>query len=219
MQTDQYNAPREWFVESQVQRCLEALRKNEFQPHYSRDVAAAKELVLSLVPPDSAVALGGSVTIREMGLPQALRERGHRVEDGWQPFDNVEQANEAARRRLTADVFLCSTNALTVDGTLVNVDGSGTRVSPMIFGPRRVIVVAGINKLVPNLECGLWRAKNVAAPMLYHRKEVNTPCAKTARCTGCLPPTRQCRVTTIIEARPRASADFHVIIVGERLGY
>ncbi|HHY95451.1 MAG TPA: LUD domain-containing protein [Firmicutes bacterium] len=216
---DTYGSVRAWFQQARVEKCLDALRKNEFDAHYAPDAETAKELILSLVPPGARVAVGGSVTIREMGLPEILQERGHCVEDAWQRFENQEEAQESARRRLLADVFLCSTNALTVDGKLINVDGSGTRVNAMIFGPRRVIVVAGVNKLVRDTEEGIWRAKNVAAPMVYRGKSAHTPCAVSGRCTSCLPPTRQCRVVTIIEARPRANTDFHVVIVGERLGY
>lgn len=212
-------AVREWFTQSQVQKCLDALRNNQFNALYASDPESARRVVLSLIPPGATVAIGGSVTIRELDLPRLLRDQGHRIEDGWQDFDSEEEAREAARRRLLADVFLCSTNALTLDGKLVNVDGSGTRVNAMIFGPRRVIVVAGINKLVKDVEEGLWRAKNVAAPMVYHAKNARTPCAVSGRCTSCLPPTRQCRVVTILEARPRLNTDFHVIIVGQRLGY
>nr|WP_243270127.1 LUD domain-containing protein [Thermanaerosceptrum fracticalcis] len=117
-----------------------------------------------------------------------------------------------------SDVFLCSTNALTLDGQLINLDGSGNRVSSLIFGPKKIIVIAGVNKIVDNVESGIARVKNVVAPELYRHKNAPAPCAKTGYCINCHPPVKQCRALVILEARPRINTDFHIILVGENLG-
>lgn len=199
---------RRWYRNRMIERCTQALIENGFQVSRARDPEEARARLLDLVPPGASVALGGSVSLQEIGIVEALTARGHAVHKGGDP-----------RKRLTADVFLSSTNALTLDGKLVNVDGSGTRVNAMIFGPGRVVVVAGINKLVRDQEEGIWRTRNVAAPMLYYRKESGTPCSHLGYCTDCHLPARQCRVTTVLDARPRANTDFHVMIVETPLGF
>jgi len=119
---------------------------------------------------------------------------------------------------MTSDVFLSSTNALTVDGIIVNTDGVGNRVAGMIFGPRRVILVVGINKIVKDIDDAIWRIKNVATPMNAYRLGLNTPCAKLGYCMNCTSNVSICRVTTIIEYKP-SRTDFTVVLVGEELGY
>jgi hypothetical protein len=115
-------------------------------------------------------------------------------------------------------VFITSTNAVTETGELVNIDGTGQRVAAMIFGPGRVVVVAGVNKITGDLEEGLWRASNVAAPMNARRLHPKTPCAETGECSDCVAPGRICGITTIIHRRP-SKTPFTVVLVGEKLGY
>jgi len=123
------------------------------------------------------------------------------------------------KKQQRADFFLTSTNALTMDGKLINVDATGNRVSSMIFGPAKVIVIAGVNKLVKNLNEGLSRLKKVAAPKNCQRRKDPTPCAQDLVCHNCDTPARLCRVTTIIEKRPWGIKEFTVILVGQELGY
>ena len=210
MKARSHSETRSWFLDTQIKRCTEALEANGFSVSRARDRSEAQTKVLDLISPGARVALGGSVTLQEIGIAEALRERGNEVE----PYPGGDP-----RKRLTADTFLSSTNALTLDGKLVNVDGSGTRVNAMIFGPGQVIVVAGINKLVTDADRGLWRTRNVAAPMVYYRKRAGTPCSQLGYCTDCRLPQRQCRVTTVLDARPRATEKFDIVIVEESLGY
>ncbi|MDN5348217.1 MAG: hypothetical protein PWP65_1781 [Clostridia bacterium] len=197
----------------------EALEKKGYKAVYVDTGREAFNLVLDLVPPGTRVGVGGSVTIRQLGLLEALRERGHEVYDHWDPSLTREQEEQARRAHLTCDVFLTSTNAITKDGTLINIDFSGNRVAAMIFGPRRTVIVAGINKIVEDVDAGIKRVRNVVSPPTFRRRKMDHPCTEAGFCIDCRRPDRPCRVITILEARPAANPDFHVILVGEELGY
>jgi hypothetical protein len=122
------------------------------------------------------------------------------------------------REELNSDVYLASSNAVTEDGRLINIDMTGNRVVAMIFGPPKVILVVGVNKIVKDVDEGIKRVKNVATPMNARRLGLKVPCASTGVCTNCDAEDRLCRVTTIIEKRPSRS-DISVILVGEELGF
>ena len=208
---------REWFWKRRLEKAAEALRKNGFAAYVASNSEEARELVLNLVPPGSVVGVGGSVTVRELGLIEELERRGFKVVHHWvkAPQDRID---ELRRMALNADVFLSSSNAVTMDGKLVNVDGVGNRVAAMIFGPRRVVVVAGRNKLVKNVEEGIERAKSVAAIMNSKRLGLRNPCVEAGRCIDCDSPLRVCRVVVVLERKP-ARTDFHVVLVNEELGF
>lgn len=208
---------RRWYYRVLLERAAEALRRNGFSAYVASSAEEARSLVLSLVPPGSTVGVGGSVTVRELGLIEELERRGFRVVHHWVQAP-PEEIYRLRRAELVSDVFLCSANAVTLDGKLVSVDGTGNRVAAMAFGPRRVIVVAGRNKVVRNVEEGLWRARNVAAPMNCRRLGLKTPCAQLGYCVDCDSPDRACRAVLILERRPSGS-DFHVVLVDEELGY
>ncbi|RLG83776.1 MAG: lactate utilization protein [Thermoprotei archaeon] len=208
---------KEWYWREVIRGTAEALRRNGFEVHVANDRAEAREVVLKLIPPGSTVGVGGSITIRELGLIEELSARGFEVVHHWVKAP-PEAVDELRRKELTADVFLCSVNAVTRDGKLLSIDGVGNRVAAMIFGPRRVIVVAGRNKIVRDLDEAMWRARNVAAPMNCRRLGLDTPCAKTGYCTECTSPTRACRIVVVLEARP-LKTDFHVVLVNEELGF
>jgi hypothetical protein len=125
---------------------------------------------------------------------------------------------DSRRAQLACDVFLSSSNAVTVEGELVNVDGIGNRVAAMIFGPGKVIVVAGWNKIVPDVNAAIQRIRNTAAPLNAKRLELNVPCAKTGYCVDCDVPDNMCRVTTIISRKPRKT-DISVVLIAEQLGF
>lgn len=205
------------FYAQRLNRVAEALRRNGFEAYVAADKKEAAELVLKLIPENSVVGIGGSVTIRQLGLVEALEKRGFKVVHHWVKA-SPEEVDELRRKELTADVFLSSSNAITLDGKLVNVDGVGNRVAAMIFGPRRVIVVAGRNKIVRDLEEAMRRARDIAAIMNWMRLGLDNPCLKTGCCIDCDSPTRGCRITVIIEKRPLRT-DFHVILVNEDLGF
>jgi len=211
---------RDWHIEKIVQVTLENLKKNGFTSTYVPSKEEAVKKVLDMIPKDAKVGLGGSVTLREIGLIKALNERGNTLADHWRPGISKEEARQARHNQLTSDVFLTSTNAVTADGKLLNIDGTGNRVAAMIFGPRKVIVVAGVNKIVKDLDEAMRRVRNVATPMNAKRLESKTPCYFTGVCAEdqCQLPERLCHIITILERRPNET-ETTVVLVGGRLGY
>jgi len=209
-----------WFVEDRGKRAAEALKKRGFSAQYVETRAKAEEIILREVPPGAVVGVGGSVTIREMKVLEELRARGHKVLDHWEISRSaLEESVQMRREQQVCDVFLTSTNALTLEGQLVNTDGSGNRVNAMAFGPKKAIVVAGVNKIVSNLESALQRIKEIAVPLNCKRLNTNPPCIQAGKCVDCRIPQRMCKITTIIEWKPPFFSDYWVIIVGENLGY
>lgn len=206
-----------WYIDQKIQRTLTALKKNGFQTFFLATRRDACEKVLSLIPLDAVVGVGGSITIREINLIDSLSARGNTVVQHWLPPPG-EDSVTTARKEIVSDIFLTSSNAVTEDGKLINIDGTGNRVAAMIFGPRKVIVIAGINKIVKDVAEGIQRVKNVAAPMNAKRLNRQTPCTVTGVCTDCDSKYRICRVTTIIDRKPNET-DITVILVGEELGF
>ncbi len=202
-----------------VAEVIKNLISNGFQAGFVETAADARDRVLGMIPPGVAVGVGGSVTIRELHLIEVLRERGHRVHDHWQEGLSPQEIKEVKLHHITSPVFLSSTNAITRDGKLVNIDNTGNRVAAMAFGPEHVIVVAGKNKIVASLDEALNRIKTKVAPVNASRRQDKTPCATTGKCQDCKSPGRICRVTTILERKTRGVGTFSVIIVGETLGY
>ena len=202
-----------------IDRVIERLRRNEMEAVYFSTVAEAKAEVLRRIPERAKVGIGGSITLREMGIPEVLEKKGHEVYDHWRAGLSKEKRQEVGKKHQRADVFLTSTNALTLDGKLINVDATGNRVTSMIFGPGKVLVICGVNKIVRNLNEGLARVKKVAAPRNCQRRKDPTPCAQDLIYRDCDMPARLCRVTTIIERRPWGIKEFAIILVGQELGY
>ncbi len=161
--------------------------------------------------------MGGSRTVDSLGVVPELEAKGCQIYWHWRAQTPAE-AKELRRAQLTADVFLASSNAVTEDGRLVNIDGTGNRVAAMVYGPHKVILVCGRNKVVPDLEAALDRIHNVAAPPNARRLNTGTPCGLTGRCNDCDSPGRMCAVTVIIERCPRET-DLKVVLVKEDLGY
>jgi L-lactate utilization protein LutB len=202
-----------------IEKTMDRLKKNGMEAFYYSTREPAKEAILQRIPPGAVIGLGGSMTTREMGLLDALVEKGHVVYDHWKQGLSPTERIEVGRRQQRSDIFLTGTNALTIDGKLINTDATGNRVTSMIFGPPKVIVVTGINKIVQTLEEGLERVKQVAAPPNCQRRKDPTPCAVDLICRDCDSPARLCRVTTIIERRPFGIKEFTVFLIGENLGY
>ena len=202
-------------------RTKEALERNGFRVLVASSKVDAVEKVLGLIPVEAKVGVGGSVTVRELGLIEALRERGNRVVHHWLPDFSIEGWLSFMVEAHNSDVYLCSSNAVTEDGKLVNVDSTGNRVASMIFGPGRVVVVVGWNKIVRDVESGLKRLKEVAGPLNAKRHNIRElPCVKTGVCTDCDSPKRICRAITILERAPNRvrKPNMTVVLVTEELG-
>lgn len=172
-----------------------------------------------MIPQGATVGRCGSTTLTEMGIYDELRERGLTIIDPFRPHLSPEEKLQERRKTLLCDVLLSSANAITRDGKIINVDGTGNRVAGMIFGPKKVIIVAGKNKIVFNIREGLERIKNFSAPLNARRLNKKVPCARLDRCPGeCASSERMCNVTVILEKQPDKSS-ISVLLVGEDLGF
>ncbi len=203
-------------MDERIKKLMNALEKRKIACSYAHDRREAAAKLLAMIPENSVVGIGGSVTVQELAIEEALKEKGCQVLWPWRA--KKEEMDAVRRRTMTADVYLCSSNAITGDGRLVNIDGTGNRVAAMIYGPRKVFVVAGRNKIAKDLEDALRRIKEVACPQNARRLQKKTPCAATDRCNDCMSADRMCNVTAIIEGNPNMS-ELHVILVGEDMGF
>jgi len=199
---------KKWFIERRCRLTVENLKKNRFNALYVSSKEEACKAVLDMITVDKRVGVGGSSTLREIGVVEALAKRGNTMYDTRVPGLSREDILKVRQSHLTCDVFLSSSNAITVDGKLVNADGTGNRVAAMIFGPPKVIVVAGFNKIVENLDEAVARVRYVASPM--NSKHMGTEQNYN--------PDRPYGVLTIIEHKT-SNTDLTVILVGEDLGY
>jgi L-lactate utilization protein LutB len=209
---------REWYVDEMLSRTVVSLERNGFLTICVHTREEALQWLLSTIPIEATVGVGGSVTLRDIGIVEALRQRGNIIYEHWKPGLTSVERREVMRGQLTSDIFLASSNAVTETGKLVNVDNSGNRVASTIFGPSQVILTVGMNKIVRDLTAGLDRVRNVAAPMDCRRIGRKTPCIKTGRCEDCDSPDRLCRALTIIERVPSRSK-ITVLLVKEPLGF
>ena len=196
---------------------VKAFASRGFDAYYCKNIIEAKSLALSLIPETDSVSWGGSVSIDTLGLKEALYTRGNVMIDR-EKAETPEERTNIMRQGLLADTFLMSANALSADGQMVNIDGTGNRVAALCYGPKNVIVVAGINKLCPTLDDAIIRAKNTAAPMNSQRFPSETrPCYLTGKCADCKAPDTIC-TQMLITRYSRTPGRIKVIIVGEELG-
>jgi len=208
----------EWLYEQRAQKAVEALKQNAFQAQYVKDGDAARAEIISRIPKDATIGVGGSMTMRQIGVLDALEKQGNVIYDHWKPGVSQEEVLKIRKEHLTCDVFLASSNAVTLNGMLVNTDGAGNRVGAMMFGPGKVIVVAGFNKIVEDLDSAFKRIKEVVTPQVVKDMGIELPCAVTGFCNDCNSPMRACRATVILERKP-IFTDILVLIVGEDLGF
>ena len=193
------------------------LESRGYTVHHAATPQEAKKEALALLSQGASVGMGGSMTVASLGLYDELAAAGITVYS--HAVVPPAKDPDIFRKENTADWYLCSTNALTRDGKLVNTDGIGNRVAGMIAGPKNVCLIVGKNKLVKDLSAALDRVRNVAAPPNARRLNRNTPCAHTDQCADCASADRMCRVTSIIEYRPTYLNSLHLILVDAELGY
>ena len=210
--------PHLWLWEQWGQRCAANLKRNGFDAHWVADTKGAQTLIHAMISEYDSFGFGGSATIRQLGFVEALKAEGKVVWDHWQPDLKPQEDMRIRRQQLNCDCFMCSANAIAATGEIVNVDGLGNRTSAMGFGPRRVIIAAGMNKVTPDLASALERIRQVAAPMRAKSLGMATPCAETGQCTDCHSPQRICRITTILHRQPMATPT-SVVLINEDLGY
>ena len=210
-------SPKKKFYETAAETLIKNLNKRGMDGYYVDNGKEAVEKALSLTTPGSSVSWGGSMTITDIGLIDALKAGDYTVLDRTVPKTDEEKREFFGKVNM-CDYYFMSTNAITMDGELLNIDGTGNRVASLIFGPANVVIVAGMNKVVDNVDTALDRARNTAAPMNTIRLDRSTPCTKTGRCMDCMSP--ECICNQFVVTRGcRPVGRIKVILVGEELGY
>jgi hypothetical protein len=206
--------------EKQAEQIIKNLKKRNITGVYCENKKEAVEAICRMIPENSLVGLGGSVTIIESGLVDALRKMDIRLLDRYKEGVTPERVAEMRREGLLSDIYIASSNAMTSDGKLVNQDGVGNRVAAMIYGPKKVILMVGMNKVVKSVDEAIARIKTTAAPINAVRVQVDTPCSKLGFCNDphCHPPNRICNHLVITEACGDAQR-ITVVLIGEALGY
>jgi len=209
---------QKWLWEKQGEQCVKALMDHGFDAHFVSTVEEARDLVLNMVSGYETFGFGGSHTTRSLGVKETLQAKGKTLFDHWGGNLFGEENRRIRLQQGRADCFLCSANAISVTGEIVNVDAVGNRTAAMTFGPKKVIIVAGMNKVRPDLPSALERIREVAGPMRAKSLNLDTPCAKTGVCSDCNAPKRICEVTTILHRKPWMT-DISVVLINETLGY
>lgn len=208
-----------WTQEQKCQKAVEALGSNGFTACYCPTPQEAADYIVAEAGDALTIGFGGSMSIAGLEVEALLRQQCKEILNHGNPAFSLDEKLDIMRRQLTCDLFLSGCNALTLSGELVNIDGVGNRVAAMIFGPRKVIVVAGRNKLVDgSVQDAIMRVKNWATPPNAKRLNYNTPCSRTGFCSNCNSPERICRATTVIDRKPRLT-DLHVLVVNADLGF
>jgi hypothetical protein len=207
-----------WLWRKLGENCVENLRKHGFGAHLVETVDDARELILNMVEDYETFGFGGSDTTRTLGVEEELKKRGKIIYDHWQDGLSEEEDLAIRLQQGRCDCFLCSANAVAATGEVVNVDGIGNRTNGMSFGPKKVLIVAGMNKVAHDLDGALRRIREVAGPMRAKSLGMQTPCAETGFCTDCNAPQRICRITTILHRQPMRT-DVSVILINRALGF
>lgn len=198
-----------------IQKTMDRLKKNNMEAYYVDSCAQAVELIKGLCPEGQTVSNGGSMTLVESGVMELLRSGRYQFLDREAPGVDKE---EIMRQAFQCDTYFMSTNAVTENGELYNVDGMSNRTAALLFGPKNVIIVAGYNKLVPDLNAAARRIGEIAAPANVLRLNLEAPCGKLGSCCDCSSPSRIC-CNFVVSKYQRIPGRIKVIIVGEPLGY
>ena len=212
--------PKQAFYRKQAEQIIGHLQRQGMDGFYFDNSTSAVEAVCDMIPKGSIVGLGGSVTVIQTGLIEALRKQDIRLLDRFKEGVSVEEVDAMRRENMISDVFIASSNAITLDGKLVNMDGMGNRVAAMIYGPKKVILVIGMNKVTANVMEAISRIKTTAAPLNAIRVNKKTPCFVTGVCHDpqCAPPNRICSQLVIIESST-VPGRISVVLIGEEYGF
>ncbi|MGO9570832.1 MAG: lactate utilization protein [Desulfomonilaceae bacterium] len=205
--------------EAVAKQIIQQLEKRRMEGSYAANSAQARDEVVAMIPQGATVYRCGSLTTVGIGLWDKIAELpGVQVINPYLPGISPEESFELRRKGMTADVMIASSNAITFDGKLVNLDATGNRVAAMCFGPKKVILVVGMNKVAPDLDSAMARVKHYAAPINTIRLGFQNPCKEKGLCFDCRSAQRLCNMWSIIEGHMMKDR-IHVKLVGENLGY
>ena len=206
-----------WLNETRIEKTIKALNENGMEACLVSDKESLINKIDEILKEGSSVTLGGSMTVFEAGVVEHLKSGRFEYFDRYKENITNEERKEVYRKAFSCDGYITSSNAITEEGELYNVDGTGNRVAAMLYGPDKVIVIAGVNKIVKDLDEAISRIERFAAPTNAKRLNRKTPCAKVGYCMDCKSPERICREYTVIK-RP-IPGRIHVIFLNENLGY
>lgn len=207
-----------WSNEMKINRTIEALKKNNMNGYYAKNRDEVIKLIEDIVAEGAKVAVGGSETLSELGVLEHLRSGRYDFLDRYKAGLTPEEVTNIFKQSFLADAYLSGCNAITENGELYNVDGNGNRVAAMLYGPDKVIVICGVNKIVKDVDEAIKRNREISAPMNAKRLKRKTPCAKVGYCMDCNSPERICNEYTLIK-KQRSAERMHVIFLNENLGY
>lgn len=200
------------------EKLIKNLQRRNIEAFYCPTAHEAVAKVQELIADGSSVTWGGSMTVRDMGLPQALKDRGTLNVLDRDVIEDPEQKQQMYLRAFTADVYLSSANAMSEDGVIVNIDGNGNRVAAITWGPKKVIFIIGLNKVAQTIEAAIARARSVASPINAQRFDIKTPCQVDGVCHNCNSPESICSYIHLLR-NSRTQGRHVVVLVGENLGY
>ena len=211
-------SPQEIRYERLGAKMVKAMERRHFEAYYCATATEAKEKVNELIADGSSVTWGGTMTVRDMGIPEMLKKRG--TLDVWDRdlVDTPEEKQEMYLRAFQADYYLSSANAISENGVIVNIDGNGNRVAAITWGPKHVIFVIGMNKVAQDQDAALKRARSTASPTNAARFDIQTPCQLDGQCHDCNSPQSICNYIHFLRNSSKPGRII-VILVGENLGY
>ena len=210
-------SPKEIANQNLANTIIKNMAKKNMEGYYCATSAEAVEKALSLMPEGASVTWGGSMTLTECGLMDALKTANYELIDR-DTAKTPEDSRLMYAKQVMSDYYLMSSNAITIDGELLNIDGRANRVSCLCWGPQNVIIIAGMNKVCSDVESAVQRVRNFAAPPNCVRLNRNTPCTQTGKCGDCYSPDCICS-QVLITRRSSTPNRIKVILVGEELGY
>lgn len=211
------NTPRNMYYFKRGTRLVENLKKRNFDAFYCETADEALRKALEQIPVGSSVGWGGAKSAEQIGLLNAIRNGDYRAIDR-DACTTPEEKEQAARDAMFADCYIAGANAMSLDGEMISIDGNGNRVAAIVYGPKKVVVIVGMNKLCDSLEAAIERARTVAAPMNMQRFMKSTPCASTGCCADCKSPDCICN-QILITRNCRPAKRICYIVVGEELGF
>ncbi|GAB4031741.1 MAG: lactate utilization protein [Elusimicrobiota bacterium] len=199
-----------------LERTARALKANGFEAEIFNSASQATERIISIIEEGKKVGLGGSITAAQLGLPERIRGKNTL-------YTHLPEMSQEERRKvwlscMDCDFYIASPQAVTADGKLIFIDGNGNRCAPITWGPRHILLPAGINKIARNLEEGLWRMRNISAIANNIRLNKKNPCVGSGKCEDCSSPERICNLVTQVWKKPRLTK-YTVFLINEELGY
>ena len=209
--------PKQKYYENVANTIIKNFEKRQIEGYYCPDKTSALQKALELIPNGASISWGGSMTLVETGLLDVIKSGNYKIINR-DKVSTLDDQRKLYGEICCSDFFLMSTNAITLDGELINIDGRGNRVAFLCYGPQNVLILAGMNKIVSDVETGVKRVRDIAAPPNGVRLNKNTPCAITGRCGDCYSPDCMCG-QLVVTRRSGVPNRIKVILIGEELGY